>query len=55
MHDYSVEITFTTCYNLSAINRKEAEKIAREKFIKDFPDLKNEDFDVFVYRENADD
>lgn len=55
MHDYSVEVTFTISYNLSAINSEKAEEFARDRFIKDFPDLKNEDLDVTVYREDEDD
>ena len=54
MHDYSVEITFTISYNLSAINSEKAEELARENFIKDFPCIKNEDLDVTVYREDED-
>lgn len=56
MHDFSVEITFNITYNLSAMNGKEAEELAKEKFIEDYPDLKHEDFDVTgFYREDEDD
>ena len=58
MHDYSVEITFTISYNLSAINHKQAEELAKEKFKKDYPNFNDEDFDTIdttVYREDEDD
>lgn len=51
MNDYYVTISFCVGYNIQAVNFERAEDIAKEQFIKDNPNLANEDLEIEAYFE----